>query len=43
MCACPGNCTEHGPSGGHGGGGSSGSHHSKASTIGIPGLVILSV
>ncbi|XP_065907405.1 uncharacterized protein [Dysidea avara] len=40
VCACPGECTENGPSGG---GGGSGSHHSKASKIGIPGLVAISL
>ena len=40
-CACPGQCNEKGPTGG--GGSSSGSHHSEASKIGIPGLVILSL
>ncbi|XP_065907404.1 uncharacterized protein [Dysidea avara] len=44
VCACPGDCTENGPSGGgHSGKGGSGSHHSKASRIGIPGLVVLSL
>ena len=40
-CACPGGCNEKGPTGG--GGSSGGSHHSEASKIGIPGLLILSM
>ncbi|XP_065906616.1 uncharacterized protein [Dysidea avara] len=40
VCACPGGCNKHGPASS---GGSSGDHHSKASKLGIPGLVVLSV